>query len=495
MLQTLTAPQQSVYEDRDQGFDPSRLLPIVRRRVFYFAIPFVLLLIIGFLVVAIQRPVYQAEGKILVESPEIPTTLVQPTVTAAATERIQVIQQRIMTRDNLLSIIKKFGLFPSQQKWMSGTQLLDLMRERAEIQLVDIDTAITPTGKDGKPAPPRPNSNKFPSAIAFTMSFEYENPELAMKVANEFLTLILNEDVRARTNRATETTQFLAREVKRLQGDLDSVNSQLAEARLELKRLLAASGQQGPEEEAEQLKTQRATLTAMKTDLIQKSSVYSEAHPAVKNLKKRIAALEKDIADAAKVDPTTDLTKTGATKGDAAKAGPASAQRSASDRVDPLTQRQTYLQQALDEASKKLTAARLGETMERDQQAEHLQVIEQPALPQKPIKPKKLKLFAISFALALLVGVGTVFTAEMLDKSIRGAQDLAGIVDSHLVVVVPYITTAGEIARRRRKFVLLWVCLAIALFAGLAAVYYVGIEIDFSWFDRSWLDTLTRLTK
>ena len=124
-----------------------------------------------------------------------------------------------MNRDNHLSIVKSSVCFAPEQQWMSGTELLDLMRNRAEIQFVDIDAGLS-QGKDGKksatPAAPRP-INKNP-AIAFSISFEYESPELAMKVANEFLTMILNEDARARTNRATETTQFLAREVKRLQG-------------------------------------------------------------------------------------------------------------------------------------------------------------------------------------------------------------------------------------------------------------------------------------
>ena len=55
----------------------------------------------------------------------------------------------LRSRDNLLSIVKKFGLFASEQRWMSGTELLDLMRDRAEIQLVDIDTELS-SSKDGK---------------------------------------------------------------------------------------------------------------------------------------------------------------------------------------------------------------------------------------------------------------------------------------------------------------------------------------------------------
>ena len=46
----------------------------------------------------------------------------RPTVTNAAQERIQVIEQRTMTRENLLAIIDKFQLFPQQRNLMSATQ-------------------------------------------------------------------------------------------------------------------------------------------------------------------------------------------------------------------------------------------------------------------------------------------------------------------------------------------------------------------------------------
>jgi uncharacterized protein involved in exopolysaccharide biosynthesis len=334
---------------------------------------------------------------------------------------------------------------------------------------VDIDTEIRP-GKDGKKSAAAPRPNNKSSAIAFTMSFEYENPELAMKVANEFLTLILNEDVRARTNRATETTQFLAREAKRLQGELDTVNAQISE----MKRAGEATQEVSEALNSEKLKSQMALLTAMKSDLIGRTSIYSGAHPALKALKKRIAALEEEISQGPKVDP---------------------ARPQGGTNIDVLEQQRTSIEKNLDDATKKLTAARLGESMERNQQSEHLQVIEQPALPQQPIKPKRLKLFAISLALATMSGFGVVFLAEILDKSIRGSRELAGVVDSRLVVAIPYISTAGEIRQRKRKIVLLWAILAVVLFAGLAAALYIGIQIDFSWFDRPWLDSLTRLTK
>src|SRR5262249_3680141 len=119
--------------------------------------------------------------------------------------------------------------------------------------------------------------------IALSLSFEYEDADIAARVANEFLTLILSADARTRITRAAETTKFLAREVTRLEGDLGKTDAQIAEA----KRAPP------PAAASDQLSIQLSTL---KGELVQKSALYSESHPEVRALKRKIAALEQAIA-------------------------------------------------------------------------------------------------------------------------------------------------------------------------------------------------------
>jgi uncharacterized protein involved in exopolysaccharide biosynthesis len=468
MLQSYSLPQSAsgVNEGQSASFDLSSLLQTFRRRIFYFAIPFVILLIAGVLITAIQRPIYLSVGRVLVESPKIPTTLVAPTVTAGPTERLQVIEQRLMSRDSLMPIVTKFNLFPLQRQWMSSTQLLDLMRERSEISLVDLNSLIA--SKNGQSVSLPQNGA---AAIAFNVGFEYENPDLASKVANEFLTSILSEDVRARTEHASETTQFLAQEVKRLQAKLDTINGQISEGK---HQSLQSKTQE--EEVPEQLKVQMAQLADLKAQLIQQSSVHSDEYPAVKSLKKRVAAVEQQIAKTPKPEKQSDLV--------------------IDKDIDVLLTQQKSVEKDLDDASQKLTTARLGESMERNQESEHLQVIEQPVAPQKPVQPNRVKLLALSLAFSLVGGLATVFISEMLDKTIRGKKELIGLLDSQLLVTIPYITTEGELARKRRNVIIVWSALFVVLLAGIAAGLYVGIAIDFSdWFDRSWIDRITRLSK
>src|ERR1019366_2775816 len=118
MLQKLNLNEDMQEDMQEQGqsnlLRPAYYWELLKRRAFYFAIPFVVVASVGVGIALIWPPTYLSEGKILVQSQMIPTELVRATVTSAAQERIQVIEQRTMTRENLLAIIDKFQLFPGQ---------------------------------------------------------------------------------------------------------------------------------------------------------------------------------------------------------------------------------------------------------------------------------------------------------------------------------------------------------------------------------------------
>src|ERR1700734_2328852 len=173
---------QSLKEDRSHLLRPSFYWELFKRRREYFLIPFVLISCAGVAAAWLWPPTYLSEGKILVQSQEIPTELVRPTVTNAAQERIQVIEQRTMTRENLLAIIDKFKLFPDQRNLMSATQLVELVKKRTSIAPVLQPLAFS-----------RRSENP---TIVFTVGYEDSDPNTASRVANELVTRILNEDLR-----------------------------------------------------------------------------------------------------------------------------------------------------------------------------------------------------------------------------------------------------------------------------------------------------------
>jgi protein tyrosine kinase modulator len=430
--------QRPIEADSAQTLNPSYFLEVLKRRALHFAIPFVLVASVGLLVTAALPARYLSQGTILVEAQAIPTDFVRPTVAALANDRIQLIEQRIMTRDNLLGIAKKFNLTLGWQERASGTEIVDFIKAR---------TLIAPSElKLNKMASQQGRKN----AVAFAVGFEYENPQVATLVANELVTMILKEDVRLRTNDATETTRFLDKEVKRLEAQLSENDAQIAA----LKRQTGTS------------EVDDATdIARLKAELLFKSATYSENHPDIVALKRKIAALQKLSAPA--------KPKTGDQPPDASAAGNVIAPG-----LDTLETKRKSLKDELGKATEKLSAARLGESLERGQQSERLEVIEQPTPPAQPKSPNRPKLFAVVIALAVMLGGGAAGAAEMFDQSVRRSTDLYSLVDSHLVVAIPYISTRREM--RKRKMVVIATCaiLAVLMIAILVVLFFLLPPLD-----------------
>ena len=433
---------QEYRQDNDSGqfLTPSYFYEVAKRRAFYFAIPFLLTLAIGSFLTVAWPAKYLAHGTILVESQEIPKDLVRPTVAALANDRIRVIEQRIMTRDNLLALARKFQLAPGWQERLSGTEIVDFVRKRAVIKPSELK--LQGQRKD---------------AIAFTVGFEYEQPVVATKVANELVTMILREDVRSRTEFATETTRFLAKEVKRLEAQLAANDTQIAahnQARMDaLTDTSVLDDGKG--------------LAALRAQLLLLSATYSNSHPDIVALKRKIRALERRSADTknAKADAPETQTATGSTATASTNARPLG--------LDALQTQRLSLKDELNRATQKLSAARLGESLERGQISERLEAIEQPTVPQKPFSPNRPKIFAFVVALALMAGGGLAFGAEMIDQSIYRSTDLASLTDSHLVVSIPYIFTQTEVRRRKIKIITSVAILAVVILAGLIAIFFL----------------------
>jgi len=426
MLQKVNFDDQIFEPDRSHLLRIGYYIDLVRRRWPCFVIPFMAIALAGATIVYLWPPTYLSQGKILVQSQQIASELVRPTVTNAAQERVQVIEQRTTTRDNLLAIMDKFQLFPEERKWMSATQVVDLMKKSTKIALVLQPLSFA------KLYSPNPNPT-----IVFTVGFEHSDPQIATQVANELVSGILSEDLRDRTSRASDTTKFLAREVQKLQAESAAIDAKIEQAKVVQARPPANS----PDQPAVQ-------LAQLKSELAQKSALYSDRHPAMQALKRQVAAMEQAAA--------LHVSQAGA---EGVPMG-----------LDVLEAQQAAVEKNLEAASAKLAAARQGEALEREQQSEKLEVIEQPTLPQEPIRPDRRKIAVLSFLLALIAGGSLAFLIEVTDVSIRRSSEVLGLIDSVLVVSIPYITTNAELRRRKvRSWLIVFGLIAVTVLAIVVA--------------------------
>ncbi len=298
-------------------------IDVFKRRKLQFLIAWLTVLIIG-LGLAVGLPAYyKSQATILIEQQEIPQDLVRTTVTGYANQRIQIISQRVMTTTNLARIIEKYDLYVSEREEEPLEVILKDMKEDISLDMINADVVDPKTGRAAK------------ATIAFSLAYENRSPQRAQKVANELVSLFLNENLKDRTQTAMEATNFLTDESDRLSKELTDLELILAEFKeqnagslpelntinlefmdrterdinqvhlriqnLEERRIYLQSelSQQKPHLDSltqggQRILTPADRLKILETEYISLSSRYADDYPDLVKLRKEMAALEME---------------------------------------------------------------------------------------------------------------------------------------------------------------------------------------------------------
>jgi polysaccharide biosynthesis transport protein len=159
---------------------------------------------------------YRSMATILIEQQEIPQELVRSVITSFADQRVQIISQRVMTTQNLLSLIERYNLYPDIREKQPREVLLAKMRDDIGMHMISADV-IDP--RSGRPTQ---------ATIAFSVSYQSRSPDLALKVANELTSLYLNENLASRTQLSQQTSTFFSEEAMRQRQRIDELDKTLA---------------------------------------------------------------------------------------------------------------------------------------------------------------------------------------------------------------------------------------------------------------------------
>ena len=117
----------------EQGLTIADYPGVFRRRAWILALAIVIGSSLALGIAYLLPPVYRSTATILVESQQIPSDLARSTVTSSASERLHLIEQRLMTRANLLEIIKRVDLYADRPD-LTLTEKVEKMREDTLIE-------------------------------------------------------------------------------------------------------------------------------------------------------------------------------------------------------------------------------------------------------------------------------------------------------------------------------------------------------------------------
>lgn len=433
-------------------------------------------------------PAYESKMVLIVEAPQIPDALAPSTVRMPGPQRLQIIEQRLMTRANLLDIARRLDVLADQNE-MNPDEILQAMQAR---------TTILKTR----------NPNE---ASIMTVTFEARTPRLAAGVLNEYLTLIQADDASFRKGRAGQTQDFFKQEVARLNADLEILGARILKFKNAnagaLPDSLAFRQQQRTERQLrlEEVGRELFTLTSQKQQLIdvfsQTGQVISDSTKSQSKTQLRLAEAEAELDDAllvyspnnprikilqAKVEQLREaaLEETAKINGEEQ----ASTGNSALDfqlasidtRISALQQQEASLKQDIERlnesirktpnnaiiledlqrdydnvlaqynpAVQRLADADTGERIEILSRGERISVIEQPAVPSEPTKPNRIKIAGGGTVLGVAAGVGLIVLLLMLNGAPRRPEDLIRKLDVWPIATLPYIRTRREVILQR----------------------------------------------
>ena len=200
----------------EQSFDLSQVWSAVRRRALPALVTFCAVAAGAIAAAFVWPPTYSSSGTILIEQQELPSDLVRSTVSTYASQRIQQIAQRVMTTENLMGIIQRYNLYPDLRKSKPREEVVATMRKATDLQMISADV-IDP--RNGQPTK---------ATIAFSLTYSNRTPQLAAQVANELVSLYMQQNIEARQKSTKDAVAFLQSESSRLSQDIDAQQAKIA---------------------------------------------------------------------------------------------------------------------------------------------------------------------------------------------------------------------------------------------------------------------------
>ncbi|HEV8146348.1 MAG TPA: hypothetical protein VGP79_08210 [Bryobacteraceae bacterium] len=195
--------------------DVEDYIDILRRHKGWIFGPFLFVLVATVVGVYLWPDSYESKAIIRITPQQIPENMIPSAINQALSDRVTAMQQVILSRNVLTTIIKNFGLYKREQSRMPMEDVVEEMRRKVQIIPVGVSSG---------------NSRNIP---AFQVIYSYEDRILAQRVVQDLTTRFLDESIRNRTDATFQTAQFLQDEVNQAKKELDLTETKLAEFRMQ----------------------------------------------------------------------------------------------------------------------------------------------------------------------------------------------------------------------------------------------------------------------
>lgn len=505
--------------EQPEPLDLTRYLDVIRRRHLQFLLPVLLgwLLVWGLSWVIPVR--YKSTTTIEVQQPATARNYLLPNLADDLQDRLQTLQQQILSRTRLLVIVNKLHLYSSNGHILTADQQIERMRKDIDVELVRNPQNLTIT--------------------SFKVSYSAATPQMAQAVTGELTDLFISENIREREQQSKQTTSFIETQLEQARQSLAGQDAKVREFEAahqgelpaqQATNLQILSGlQQQLQSEQDALNTARqqrayfqslitqyralqpparsaggepgslsmldGQLDKLHAQLAEMSTRYTDEYPGVQALKTQIAKTEQarqrlasDLrarAAAAKapgsdsVNPelpqsasllqlegqlkandieisNRERAVTDLTQRISAYQARLNAEPAVQQQLADLTRGYEQSQANYNELLKKEHESEIATNVEQFQGDERFVLLDPPTLPTKPDYPNRLKFCGFGLVAGLALGFLSITSLEFLDGRLRSNRSIEDLLPVGIVTEVPQIMNEMDEVRERRRLIIGW---------------------------------------
>ena len=485
-------------------------LDMAYRRKWWIIIPFLLILASGWIYLENAPQTYRASTLILVDAQRVPQDFVKSTVTEDVQARLRTISQQIHSRSNLETIIQRYELYPdhgeSQESVLSSVKMRVLVMSGLREASAEADSRPPSMQHLVGYVREKIEINIRGQNQAFEISFEWNDPDTAARIANALASQFISQNLRFREEMAIGTTTFLDTEVQRLQlelqqreadledfkrrnmgrlpGQLQSnlnILSQLKEElgrvedqtqhlyhEIQITRRLRASMDDGREGGLSQ------QIRAIEEQLKQLSARYTAQHPEIRMLKRRLEQLkEEESMMLAMINDPEDMLYSNPdnVQDERHQIEMEQMQRRLAgyeNKIEELRSQIRIYEERVEQTSevelelrnlerdynavndrfqnllRRKLDAQLAEQLERRQQGEQFRVVDQAIPPDSPYSPDRNRIMLLTLALGLGAGAGLAFLRESIDSGFNSAAEVEQALQPKVLISLPLVKKPGN---------------------------------------------------
>jgi len=397
-----------------------------RRRLLILAVALFGIISVA-LVVKTMPDSYEAAAVIQIQLPTVSDTN-GAAVPSGAAQLLQAIEQRLTTRENLLAVIDRHGLF-ADAPGLSTDQRVNILRGS-----VRFESVASATGQSYG------SSSQISAILVFA---RLGDPDLAARVANDFAQNILDQSSAGQLDRARETAEFFKSEETRVWGEIAALEAEVATFKnansqaLPTQRDALREERLALEADLRQFDQDQVALDGQRAAIATGGTLRATDQRTLQALEAQLAVLAAQRA--ALITRRSEI--------DAVLSQTPEVERVLSGydrRLQQLQQQYEVINRRMAEAE---TALRLAER----QQAERFTLLERAVTPQYAIGGGGKKLVVAGALASIAAAIGLAFLLDLLNPVVRTAAQMERELDLRPVVSIPEVAAAARSNQRARS--------------------------------------------